>query len=227
MSTGFSTSIYCSDEDLAIAAPGDFAQIIPTAQTLAKGSDGVFSATSGGSWVMTSSSNNFATQGIMVGHVLQVRGPQATYPTTDILAVTSVSGGSITLRRPGMPAGLGTPPGPAAGVTGVTFLVGTLYPQVERASYDLKKTFDLDDLVPGRQFADMYDTRELQEACIALTLSRQYRDMARHVGKMEDFYEKSKNHQADYLRFVQRTQLHMKNNHPGGDKLMRIPRITR
>ena len=107
------------------------------------------------------------------------------------------------------------------------FIIGTLYPQIERASYDLRKTFDLDDAVPGRQFSDMYDPREMQEACMALVLSRQYRDMARHVGKMEDFYEKSKNHQADYTRIVQRTQIHMKNNHPGGDKLMRIPKLTR
>ena len=222
-----STSLYCSDEDLLIAAPGDFGQLVPLAQTIAKATDGVFTATAGGSWTLSSASTNFATQYVAVGHVLQIRGPQGVYPATDMLAVTSVSGTGIALRRPGMPSGMGNPPGPAAGVTGVTFLVGSLYPQIERASYDLRKTFDLDDLVPGRQFSDMYDARELQEACIALVLSRQYRDMARHVGKMEDFYEKSKNHQADYMRIVQRTQIHMKNNHPGGDKLMRIPKLTR
>jgi len=227
MSTGLSTSLYCSDEDLAIAAPGDFGQLIPVAQTIAKGSDGVFAAAAGGSWVLTSPTNAFDAQGAAVGHVLQIRGPQATFPSTDTLGVVGCNGTSITLRRPGMPAGVGNPPGPAAGVINVQFIIGTLYPQIERASYDLRKTFDLDDLVPGRQFTDMYDPRELQEACIALVLARQYRDMARHVGKMEDFYEKSRNHLADYTRIVQRTQVHMKNNHPGGDKLMRIPRLTR
>ena len=227
MSTGLSTSLYCSDEDLAIAAPGDFSQLIPVAQVIAKGADGIFAASSGGGWTLTSATNNFTSQGVLSGNVLQIRGPQSSFPSTDILGIASSSGTAVTLRRPGMPAGLGQPPGPAAGVTGVQFLVGTLYPQIERASYDLRKTFDLDDLVPGRQFTDMYDPRELQEACIALVLARQYRDMARHVGKMEDFYEKSKNHQADYARIIQRTQVHMKNNHPGGDKLMRIPRLSR
>jgi len=227
MSTGLSTSLYCSDEDLCVAAPGDFGQLIPLAQTVAKGSDGVFLASSAGSWVLNSASSNFVTQAVAAGTVLQIRGPQGVYASTDMLVVVSVAANAVTLRRVGLPVGMGSPPGPAAGITGVQFIIGTLYPQIERASYDLRKTFDLDDAVPGRQFSDMYDPREMQEACMALVLSRQYRDMARHVGKMEDFYEKSKNHQADYTRIVQRTQIHMKNNHPGGDKLMRIPKLTR
>jgi hypothetical protein len=227
VSGSLSTSLYCSDEDVLVAAPGDFAQLVPLAQAIAKGKDGMFAAVSGGSWVLTSATVPFASYNVVPGQVLQIRGPQVTYPSIDLLAVDSVSGNSSTLRRPGLPSGMGSPPGPAQGVTAVEFLIGTLYPQIERASYDLRKTFDLDDSVPGRQFSDMYDPRELQEACIALVLSRQYRDMARHVGKMEDFYEKSKNHATDYQRIVQRTQLHMKNNHPGGDKLLRAPTLTR
>jgi hypothetical protein len=227
MSTDLSTSLYCSDEDLCIAAPGDFGQLIPLAQTVAKAVDGVFLASATGSWVLNSASCNFIIQAVAAGTVLQIRGPQGVFASTDMLVVVSVDANALTLRRVGLPVGMGNPPGPAAGVTGVQFIIGTMYPQIERASYDLRKTFDLDDQVPGRQFTDMYDPRELQEACIALVLSRQYRDMARHVGKMEDFYEKSKNHQADYTRIVQRTQLHMTNNHPGGDKLMRIPKLTR
>ncbi|CAB4130864.1 hypothetical protein UFOVP124_38 [uncultured Caudovirales phage] len=222
-----STSLYCTDEDLCIAAPGDFGQLIPLAQTVAKGTDGVFAASSNGSWTLISASCNFAGQSVSAGAILQIRGPQSAYPATDFLAVDSVTGSLVTLRRPGLPTGMGNPPGPAAGVNAVQFMIGTLYPQIERASYDIRKTFDLDDAVPGRKFDDMYDPRELQEACIALVLARQYRDMARHVGKMEDFYEKSKNHQADYTRIIQRTQIHMKNNHPGGDKLMRTPRLSR
>ncbi len=227
MTISLSSALYCSDEDLCVAAPGDYGQLVPLSQTLARAADGMFAAAAGGSWVLTSASTNFSVQCVALGSIFQIRGPQTAYPSTDLLAVTAANNSSITLRRPGMPSGMGNPPGPAAGLGGVQFLVGTLYPQIERASYDLRKTFDLDDLVPGRQYSDMYDPRELQEACIALVLARQYRDMARHVGKMEDFYEKSKNHQADFLRIVQRTQLHMKNNHPGGDKLMRSPRLTR
>jgi hypothetical protein len=222
-----STSLYCSDEDLLIAAPGDFAQLVPLSQAIAKGKDATFAASSSGSWVLTSVAVSFSLNNVQSGQVLQIRGPQATYPTVDLLAVDAVAGNSVSLRRPGLPTGMGCPPGPAAGMAGVEFLIGTLYPQIERASYDLRKSFDLDDAVPGRMFSDMYDPRELQEACIALVLARQYRDMARHAGKFEDFSEKAKIHQDDWSRIVLRTQLHMKNNPPGGNMLLPVPKIVR
>lgn len=189
---------YCTDEDLYVAAPGDFAQLAPASQVIARGADGV---TTLGAWTLTSTAVNFQTQGVALGHVVQLTGPANVYKSPDLLVVQSVSTTTATLRRAGLTAGIGQTP-PTA--TAVVFVVSTLYPQIERASYDLNRRLGIDANVGGRGYSDLYDPRELQGATVALVLSRQYRDMARHAGNSDDFTAKAKSHMADFERIVLR-----------------------
>ncbi len=222
-----STSIFCTDEDILVACPGDFAQLIPVSQVLAQATDGVFAAAAGGSWVLSSASVPFFSIGISPGHVVQLRAPQATFPSAVCLVVDSVGANSVTLRRAGLPASFGQPIGPAAGLTAVGFLIGTLYPQIERASYDLFQQFHLDDNVSGLTFSDLYDSRQLRDACVSLVLSRQYLDMARHVVKSEDFAAKAKVHSTDFDQTSSRITVTMATGTAGGEQLISIPHVTR
>jgi hypothetical protein len=109
-------------------------------------------------------------------------------PPGEALAIASVSPGAVTLRRKGQPAGVGQPPGPDAVVTGVAFLVTTLGPQIERASYDLNRRYGIDDLIAGRRAADLYDPREVNEATVLTVLHRQYLSMSRETGEHRDTF---------------------------------------
>ncbi len=206
MAGTLSTSVYCSNEDLLVAAPGDYRELMPVSQMVARAKDGVFAAVAGGSWVLQSATVPFLSYAVAAGHVTILTGPVSAFPTPEAVIIESVTSGSVTLRRLSLPAGMGQPPGPVAGATGVGFMIGTFYPQIERASYDVRKALGMDDGTPGLSTADLYDARELQQATIALVLARQYRDMARQAGKDQDFWAKAKAHQADFDQIIQRTK---------------------
>src|SRR6478735_5365475 len=81
-------------------AEGDFATAVSRAERVAYGEDG---AITGGSFVLTSAFP-FATQGVQVGHVcvLESYKPASqTIALNDVLAVTAVANGSLTLGRVG------------------------------------------------------------------------------------------------------------------------------
>jgi hypothetical protein len=197
--------LYATDEDLLIAAPGDFSQLVPVFQRIASGTDGALTA---GSFNLTSSVN-FQAQGVAGDMVLQLRGPVTTFKSPEPMVVASVAGTTVTLRRAGLDAGQGQPPA-SASLTNVEFLVATLRPQIERATYELNQRFGIDNRVRGRSFADFYDVRELQDACVMMVLAKQYRDMARQAGREDDFSAKAKMHDASLAAIINRVQLHMK-----------------
>ena len=171
--TSLLDSLYCTDEDIAFRLTKDYVDVVPKHQSLAGATDGVFSA--GSPWVIASATQSFSTLGVAAGNVIYLSQPAASFPPGgDLLAVHSVSGNSATLRRIGRPAGLGRPPAPSGGLSGVKFDVWTFQPQIDVATYELNKEFNIDPLVAGRTPDDLYDARELRDAAALKAIIWQY-----------------------------------------------------
>jgi hypothetical protein len=102
-----------------------------------------------------------------------------------LFAVNAVSGTSATLRRIGHAAGVGQPPAPAAGLTGITFSVLTFGPQIDVASYDANHFFGIDPISPTRYPGRLYDQRELQSYVVLGVLKWAYAILAKQ--KAEDY----------------------------------------
>lgn len=170
------TPVYCSDEDVLVHAGGDFALLCPPWQQMAAGSDGAFAP--GVPWVLTSASVDFQANGVNPNQVIWLTAPKSQYPGGGhFLAIDSVSGNSLTLRRPYKDLGIGQPPAPAAGLTGVCFTVNTLDPQIAEASYDLKQRYAIDDLADGnlsRSSSWIYDLQVLRVATVYSVLVERY-----------------------------------------------------
>lgn len=163
-------TVYGNDEDVAVACGPDFGTLVPHDQLLAQGTDGVFSNTN--QWVLTSASSNFATQGVAVGNVILLTAPSPFKGSGFKYAVSAVSGSTLTLRNLGQPDGVGLPPAPAAGLTGVNFVIKTFGPQLEDVSYWLNSKFGID---PGFQQispSQIYDLRQLNRACVLSVVVR-------------------------------------------------------
>ena len=140
------STVYATDESIAIRASGDFAALCPDWQKLAAGTDGVFNIST--PWVLTSASNDFGS--VSVNNVIQLTAPKSAFRGGgEYLAVESVAPNTLTLRRLGQSASTGLPPG-LGGVTSVAFTVATLYPQIEEASYDINRRFSIDPNIPYR-----------------------------------------------------------------------------
>ena len=140
---------------------------------MAKGSDGVFA--NGVPWVLTSTLVNFETNGVRPNQVVALTAPKSQYPGGgDLLAIDSVSGNSITLRRPHKDLNVGMPPGPAAGLTGVSFTITTFDPQIEEASFDIKRRFGIDENITFRDSSWIYDLRDLRMLTVLTVLYDRY-----------------------------------------------------
>lgn len=174
------TSLYCTDEDLAARAGADFAAIVPRDQVLAKGVDGVID--DGDLWTITSATVDFADRGVAAGHVALLDRPGRKASSRDRLAVSSVSGSNVTLKRIGLDAGVGEPPSPASGLTGITFRVPYCTPQIRHASSELNRSYGVDELVTGRRYSDQYDPTQLTAVCVLWTLRDLYRAASRLTG---------------------------------------------
>ncbi|WP_165068404.1 hypothetical protein [Paludisphaera rhizosphaerae] len=167
------STVYASDEDVAVRAAGDFVVLAPAWQKLAQGTDGAFAA--GDLWTLSSPSADFQAAGVRPGHVVLLRKPSTAFKGSgELFAIASVSGGSVTLRRIGMDAGLGAPASPSGGLTAVEFLIATLGPQIEEASFELNRRFNIDPNFPGRTPADLRDARDLRRACVLIVLALRY-----------------------------------------------------
>jgi hypothetical protein len=167
------TTVWATDEDLAVRATGDFQDLAPKWQCNASGADGVFAA--GPTWVLTSASVDFAAQGLAPGHVVVLNAPRPYFTDTGSpFAVDSVNGHSVTLRRLGKPPGVGQPPAPAAGLSGVSFVSNTLDPQTESVTYEINRRWGIDPLLPDQTPADLYDPRTFQQLCVVKVLERLY-----------------------------------------------------
>ena len=170
------TPVYCTDEDIIVRASGDWTILCPPWQCMASGTDGVF--TSGSPWILISASVNFAANGVNPNQVVQLTSPKVNFPGGgQFLAIDSVSGNSITLRRPHKDLYVGQPPAPAAGLSTVAFTINTLDPQSEEASFDIKRRFAIDDTVGGdfsRSSSWVYDLRDLRIATVLSVLYDRY-----------------------------------------------------
>lgn len=165
--------VYASDEDVAVRATGDYAVLTPYWQKLAFGTDGVFAP--GDSWTLASATLDFEAAGVRSGHVASLRKPSSLFKGAgELLAVESSSGNRLTLRRIGARAGEGAPPSPAVGASGVEFMIATLWPQIEEASFDLNRRFNIDPRVSGRSPDALRDRRDLRAACVLTVLVQRY-----------------------------------------------------
>ena len=167
------TPVYCTDEDILVRAGGDFALLCPSWQQMAAGADGVFAG--GSPWVLTSASVNFQANGVSPNQVVQLTAPRANFPGGGaFLAIDSVSGNAITLRRPHKDLNVGQPPAPAAGLTGVVFSILTYDPQIEEATFDIKRRFGIDENIPFRTSSWVYDLRDLRMLTVLTVIYDRY-----------------------------------------------------
>jgi hypothetical protein len=165
--------VYATDEDILVKASGDFVTLAPPWQTMAKGTDGAFA--NGIPWVLSSASVNFGTNGVKPNQVIQLTAPKSQYPGGgDLLAIDSVSGSSITLRRPHKDLNVGMPPAPSAGLTSVAFSIVTFDPQIEEASFDIKRRFGIDENITFRDSTWIYDQRDLRMLTVLTVLYDRY-----------------------------------------------------
>lgn len=165
-------AVYCTDENIALRAWGDFMAVCPPSQKLAAGTDGAI--LSGDRWTLTSDTVDFEAAGIVPGHVVWLKLGNTFGSNGEIYAVNAVSAGTVTLRRLGQTASVGQPPAPAAGLTGVSFSVLTFGPQIDVASYDANHFFGIDVISPTKSPARLYDQRELQSYVVLMVLKRAY-----------------------------------------------------
>jgi hypothetical protein len=180
--------VYCTDEDIAVRAAGDWFLLCPAWQQTAAGTDGYFNA--GWPWVLNSIATNFESNNVQPNQVVQLTAPKANFPGSagQFLAIDSVNGTAITLRRLHQDLNVGQPPGPAAGLTGVTFTINTLFPQIEEASFDIKRRFGIDENIAFRTSSWIYDLRDLRTATVLSVLLDRYTQEAR--GERGDFARK-------------------------------------
>ena len=194
---GLVSTLWCTDENIAVRCGPDFTPLMPDSQLLAWGSDGVFS--SADPWTLTSASNNFGTQlpalwtlvsstaaaGLVftpspVGFICWLRKPSNAFPAGgQLLAVAAVNGTSITLRRLGLGSNVGQAPAPAAGLTGVEFQIATFAPQIEETTYEINQRYNISTSLTLRTPNDLADIRPLRRLAVAMTLLDRYTDESR------------------------------------------------
>jgi hypothetical protein len=197
-------TVYATDENIAVRASGDFPILCPDWQKLAYGIDGVFAA--GSPWVLTSPSVVFDAAGVTSQHVVLLKKPNTAFKGSgELLAVDSATNGSVTLRRIGANLNQGQPPAPAAGLSGVEFVIATLDPQIEEASFDLNRRYSIDPNIGGRTPADVYDLRDLRQACVLSVLAQRYAAETR--GNQGDFALKLAQVKQELSEVLARIQL--------------------
>lgn len=156
-------TVYCLDEDIAAAAPTDFAALCPTWQVKAAGTDGVMDSAT--PWELTSASVDFEALGVAANDVIVLTKPRAAFPTPigELYAIDSVSGSTAVLRRVGGYLNEGQPPGNASGLIGVEFRVPTFRPQIDIATEDANRLFGIDPSIPGKTPSEVYSLREFRQ----------------------------------------------------------------
>ena len=192
--TSRESSVFCTDEDVAIRAGEDFGKVCPRSQRLAYGSDGAALAAS--PWVLTSGTVNFGSQGVQPGVVLLLSksSSSAFAPAGELFVVASVAGSSVTLRRPGLASGVGQPI-TLTDLSAVAFDCRTFAPQIDNATYKARKFFGIDPNVTGVKPTDLYDPRELQQYTVLNALLQAY--VAAEKTAQTDFTLKIQSFQAE------------------------------
>jgi hypothetical protein len=198
------TPVYCTDEDIAVRCGGDFVTLCPSWQQMATGTDGFFSA--GSPWVLNSTLTNFTSNNVQPNQVVQLSSPKTQYPGGgQLLAIDSVAGTAITLRRLHKDLNVGQPPAPLAGLTGVTFTINTLDPQTEEASFDLKRRFGIDENIIDRNSQWIYDMRDVRIATVLTVLHERY--IAENRSERGDFFRKQSMIKSQLAEVLDRVQV--------------------
>jgi hypothetical protein len=210
-------TLFCTDEDLLILAPGDYLKMVPADQVYASADDGVILA---GEWSLASATIPFATQGVRAGMACSLEGTAAQLANlaskrADLLVVEAATDDALTLRRKAESAGKGQPPA-RSDASSLPFRVVSLWPQIEAACYDLRSDYRIDDGAVGRRFVDLVDPRELNQAAALLTLSRLYEALNRGGDDKGDAWAaKAKMWRARYDDLVARSLVHFRRESPG------------
>jgi hypothetical protein len=210
-------TLFCTDEDLLILAPGDYLKLVPADQVYASADDGVIAA---GEWTLASASTPFASQGVRTGMICSLEGTPAQLAglaskRADLLVVEAVVDNALMLRRKAEAAGKGQPPA-RSDASSLPFRVLSLWPQIEATCYDIRSDYAIDDGVVGRRFVDLVDPRELNQAAALLTLSRLYEALNRGGDNPGDAWAaKAKLWAARYDAIVGRSLVHFRRESPG------------
>ena len=178
--------VYATDEEVALCIPRDYASVCPVWQSLASGVDGTFEPNA--PWVLTSTSVNFQTMGVGPGNVVSLDKSSVGLEKGSLFAVDSASGGSLMLRRLGQQLGVGMPPGPLGGTSGVKFDVRTFSLQIDDASYDVNRIFGIDPDIPNRSPSQLRDLRELRRLTATMVAVRAFTENSEE--KADDFARK-------------------------------------
>ena len=197
-------NLYITDEDIFVEAGADFGVLVPKSNKMASGTDGVFLA--GDLWTLNSASNAFATHGVLPGMVIQLTAPKTTYISPEYLAIDSVAANAVTLRRCGVTlTGLGMPPGPVGGLTGITFQVLTLNPQIESAAFYLDQQFDVDEATPYRSPGNIYNQEVFRRILVLRVVSLLY--MAENRSDQGDFARKVMEYKSQFAEEYAKTSV--------------------
>jgi len=178
-------TVYATDEDIAIAAPGDYAVLAPGSQLLVEGDDGVFLAPD--RWTLNSATADFST--LQVGHVIRLLHRSAFPGSGQFFAIGASTASSVTLRRINQVDAFGQPPGPIAGLTGVKFVAATLGPQIQSACNSINRQFNIDPNVAWRSPDYLRDIGDLKDATVTRVLLSIYN--AANRDSKGDFYIKA------------------------------------
>jgi hypothetical protein len=196
--------VYATDEDIAVRAGGDFITLCPNWQQMAYGTDGLFAP--GSPWVLNSTATNFEANNVAPNQVVWLSQPKTQYPGGGVLlAIDSVLGTSVTLRRLHKDLNVGQPPAPAAGLANVTFTINTLDPQTEEASFDIKRRFGIDENIVERTSSWIYDLRDLRMATVLSVLLARYTQETR--GDKGDFPRKLDQIKVELNQVLDRVQV--------------------
>jgi hypothetical protein len=226
------STVYATDEDVAVRATGDYMVVCPEDQKVASGTDGVIDPA--GPWQFTSATGNFTTRGLAPGHVIRLGGGMADAKpvrevfgaTGDLFIVDTVDTDTqLTLRRIRQPSGLGMPPGVAV-LSGIPFKVLTFAPQIEENSYDINKRFQVDPTLPFRSADSLFDIRELRQLAVLGTLKWAYFNAWRN-SQQDAYLAKGKVARDDYCELRDRLVLHWTASSGSGQQSPTTPFSTR
>lgn len=178
---------FATDEDVVIREVTDFVLICPRDQMVASGSDGLLQSVD--RWILHSSSVDFAAQGVQPGQAVLLSGPVTHFRAPgELMFVEECGSGWVRMRRKGLGAGAGNPPGPPQGLSGVEFSVLTLAPQILAASEDIGRRLGIGNGEGGRLASDLEDLGELRDATVLTVLHRLCLAMARPMGDEPDVF---------------------------------------
>ncbi len=194
---------YCTDEAIAIRAPGDYVALCPPDQRMASGKAGTIA---GGGWNFVDPTTDFSTVGILPGMLVHFAKSTPQVRSPELLVVDSFDGRAIRLRRRGFGIGIGDPPGGSGGLTAIEYSIPTFMPQIQKTTGNINRRYGVDDFFYGRRESDLFDPREVEDVAVLSVLVNQYVAMSRQT-KDDSFATKAKSIQAELDELLRRVEI--------------------